>query len=175
MRWDISLSTMFRDYVYIPLGGNRRCTLLTYRNLLIVFLVSGIWHGAAWTFAIWGLLHAAGVMLTRELERSEFYRERFPVVLKRAWVFVYVCFAWIFFRATSLQDALLIVQRIFRAAWDNTQIPALMLALVGLVWAYQMIYESRARSLLRFDVVRVGLATCMLIYLSLCSTSGGTF
>ncbi len=175
MRWHISLSTWFRDYVYIPLGGNRRGTLMTYRNLLIVFVVSGIWHGAAWTFAIWGLLHAAGVMLTRELERSDFYRERFPLVLKRVWVFVYVCFAWIFFRATSLEDSLLIVQRIFKAAWDNPQIPALILALVGLVWIYQMIYESRARSLLRFGAVRVGLATCMLIYLSLCSTSGGAF
>src|SRR5437868_465316 len=79
-RWHISLLSWFRDYVYIPLGGNRRGELLTYRNLFITFLVSGIWHGAAWTFAIWGILHALGVMITRELERSAFYRDRVPKI-----------------------------------------------------------------------------------------------
>jgi len=174
-RWHISLSTWFRDYLYIPLGGNRRGTLATYRNLLIVFVVSGIWHGAAWTFVIWGLLHAIGIMLTRELERSDFYREKVPRVMKQAWVFLFVCFAWIFFRATSLSDAWLIVGRILGFVWGNPQIPALMLALVLLVWLYQFLYESGARGLLRLDVVRVGLAAGMLIYLSLCSTGGGAF
>ena len=84
-RWHISLSTWFRDYVYIPLGGNRGGTFLTYRNLFITFLISGIWHGAAWTFVIWGVLHALGVMLTRELERSAFYRERVPALVKQTW------------------------------------------------------------------------------------------
>jgi D-alanyl-lipoteichoic acid acyltransferase DltB (MBOAT superfamily) len=174
-RWHISLSTWFRDYVYIPLGGNRRGTLFTYRNLFITFLVSGIWHGAAWTFAIWGILHALGVMLTRELERSRFYRERVPAVFKQAWVFAYVCFAWIFFRASSLQDAMLIVQRIFTAAWTAPQLPGLMIALVGSVWLYQFMYESRFRDVLKIGVVRVGLAVCMMLYLCLCSSGGGAF
>jgi D-alanyl-lipoteichoic acid acyltransferase DltB (MBOAT superfamily) len=167
-RWHISLSTWFRDYVYIPLGGSRNGTLRTYRNLFIVFLVSGIWHGAAWTFAVWGVLHAAGVMLTRELERSSFYRERVPTPLKQAWVFLYVCFAWIFFRAASLSDAALIVNRIFTAAWTNPYFPWLMLALVAAVWVYQFVFESRLRPVLRFAPVRVGLAVAMLLYLSLC-------
>ena len=77
-RWHISLSSWFRDYVYIPLGGNRGGKLLTYRNLLITFAVSGIWHGASWTFLIWGLLHGLGVMITRDLERSEFYCRACP-------------------------------------------------------------------------------------------------
>ena len=98
-RWHISLSSWFKDYVYIPLGGNRRGKLLTYRNLLITFAVSGIWHGASWTFLIWGLLHGLGVMITRELERSAFYRQRVPKLAKQAGVFLFVCFAWIFFRA----------------------------------------------------------------------------
>ena len=122
-RWHISLSTWFRNYLYIPLGGNRLGALFTYRNLLIVFLISGIWHGSAWTFAIWGLLHAAGVMLTRELERSKTYREKVPKLLKQAWVFLYVCFAWIFFRASSLSDAALILRRIVTAALDNPHVP----------------------------------------------------
>ena len=174
-RWHISLSTWFRDYVYIPLGGNRRGTLATYRNLFITFLLSGIWHGAAWTFVVWGVLHALGVMLTRELERSAVYRERVPRVVKQVGVFAYVCFAWIFFRAATLPDALLIVRRISTAAWDNPQIPALMLGLIGLVWLYQYTYESRLRSLLQFGFVRVGLAACMVLYLCLCASAGGTF
>jgi D-alanyl-lipoteichoic acid acyltransferase DltB (MBOAT superfamily) len=174
-RWHISLSSWFRDYVYIPLGGNRVSTFFTYRNLFITFLISGIWHGANWTFAIWGMLHAFGVMLTRELERSTFYRERVPDLLKQAWVFVYVCFAWIFFRASSVSDAALIVRRIFHASWSSPQIPALMLMLVGLVWLYQYTYESRLRPVLANGVVRVSLAVGMLIYLCFCSSGGGTF
>ena len=174
-RWHISLSTWFRDYVYIPLGGSRRGTLATYRNLFITFLVSGIWHGANWTFAIWGILHAFGVMLTRELERSAFYRNRVPNVVKQAWVFAYVCFAWIFFRATSLGDAMIIIDRIGRAAWNNPEIPGLMLLLVGLVWLYQFTYESRLRNWLSTSSVRVALAVGMVFYLCLCSSGGGTF
>ena len=126
-RWHISLSSWFRDYVYIPLGGNRCGKLLTYRNLLITFAVSGIWHGASWTFLIWGLLHGLGVTITRELERSAFYRQRVPKLAKQAGVFLFVCFAWIFFRASSLSDAVLIVQRIFTSSWHDPQVPVLML------------------------------------------------
>ncbi len=174
-RWHISLSTWFRDYVYIPLGGSRHGVWTTYRNLLITFLISGVWHGANWTFAIWGLLHGFGVILTRGLERSPFYRDRVPKLLKQAWVFVYVCFAWIFFRATSVSDALLIVDRIFRAAWTNPQVPALMLALVAVVWLYQFACESRLRSVLRLGSVRVALAVGMMLYLCFCSSGGGSF
>src|SRR5213075_2586456 len=125
-RWHISLSTWFRDYVYIPLGGNRQGTLKMYRNLFITFLISGIWHGAAWTFAIWGILHAVGVMITRELERSAFYRERAPKLAKQLATFTFVCFTWIFFRATTLSDALMICGKIFRGAWTDPAIPMLM-------------------------------------------------
>lgn len=174
-RWHISLSSWFRDYVYIPLGGNRGGTFNTYRNLLITFLVSGIWHGAAWTFLIWGALHGLGVMITRELERSALYRDRVPKFLKQAGVFLFVSFAWIFFRAESLADALLIVRRIFTATWQDPQIPVLMLAAVALVWCYEFIYESRFREILQTSVVRVGTAVFMVLYLCLCSSGGGAF
>jgi D-alanyl-lipoteichoic acid acyltransferase DltB (MBOAT superfamily) len=174
-RWHISLSTWFRDYVYIPLGGNRHGTFNTYRNLFITFVLSGLWHGANWTFLIWGALHALGVMGTRELERSPFYRDRVPRLLKQMGVFVFVCFAWIFFRAESLADARLIVGRIFSAAWSSPEIPALMLALVAAVWLYQFVYESRWREVLQSSVVRVGGAALMVIYLFLCSSGGGAF
>ena len=69
-RWHISLSTWFKDYLYFPLGGSRHGKLLTYRNMVITMVVSGIWHGAAWTFVIWGALHALGRCLTRDLEQT---------------------------------------------------------------------------------------------------------
>jgi len=174
-RWHISLSTWFRDYVYIPLGGNRGGTLCTYRNLFLTFFISGIWHGANWTFMIWGALHGLGVLVTRELERSKFYRERVPKLFKQFGVFLFVSFTWIFFRADSLSDALLIVRRIFGAAWQDPQIPALMLLLIGMVWLYEFLYESKVRELLKTRFVRVGVAVGMLVYLCICSSGGGAF
>ena len=174
-RWHISLSTWFRDYVYIPLGGNKNGTFKMYRNLFLTFFISGIWHGAAWTFVIWGTLHALGVMITRELERSDFYRTRVPRLAKQMGVFVFVSFTWIFFRAGSLGDALVIVKRIFTGAWQDSQMPALMLAMVALVWFYQLLYESRWRTLLQTGLVRVGVAVFMVLYLCLCGSGGGAF
>lgn len=174
-RWHISLSTWFRDYVYIPLGGNRGGWFKTYRNLFLTFVISGIWHGANWTFVIWGTLHAVGIITTRELERSGFYRERVPRLVKQIGVFLFVCFAWIFFRANSLADARLIVDRIFTAAWHDPQMPALMLVLVALIWLYQFSYESRFRAILQTGVVRVGAAVFMVLYLCLCASGGGAF
>jgi alginate O-acetyltransferase complex protein AlgI len=174
-RWHISLSSWFRDYVYIPLGGNRWGTLCTYRNLFLTFFISGIWHGANWTFMIWGALHGLGVLVTRELERSQVYRERVPKLFKQFGVFLFVTFTWIFFRADSLGDAWLIVRRIFTGAWQDPQIPALMLLLMGVVWLYEFLYESKARELLKTSLVRVSVAVCMLVYLCLCSSGGGAF
>jgi alginate O-acetyltransferase complex protein AlgI len=174
-RWHISLSSWFRDYVYIPLGGNRGSKLSTYRNLFITFLISGIWHGAAWTFVIWGALHGLGVLVTRELERSAFYRERIPKLSKQVAVFLFVCVTWVFFRAESLSDALFILRRIFTSAWSDPQVPALMIGIVALVWVYEMLFESRFRPILASGVVRVATAAFMLIYLCLCSSGGGAF
>jgi alginate O-acetyltransferase complex protein AlgI len=174
-RWHISLSSWFRDYVYIPLGGNQHGAARTYRNLFLTFFISGIWHGAAWTFVIWGILHAFGVMVTRELERSSWYRERMPKLIKQLAVFAFVCFTWIFFRAGSLSDALFIVRRLFTAAWTDPQMPALMLGLVMLVWLYQFFYESGWRRVLQSGLVRVSLVVFMVLYMCVCSSGGGAF
>jgi D-alanyl-lipoteichoic acid acyltransferase DltB (MBOAT superfamily) len=95
--------------------------------------------------------------------------------VKRTAVFLFVCLAWIFFRAESMPDAWLILSRIFGAAWTDPQMPLLMLALVGVAWAYQFMHESRWQSLLQLAWVRVGLMVGMLIYLCLCSSGGGAF
>ena len=116
-----------------------------------------------------------GVVITRELERSAFYREWVPKLLKQAGVFAFVSFTWIFFRARSLPDALVIVNRVFRAEWRDPQIPTLMIGLVALVWFYQFLLESRFRTLLQAGPVRVGVAVFMVLYLSLCASGGGAF
>ena len=174
-RWHIGLSSWFRDYVYIPLGGNRGGGLATARNLLITFLISGIWHGANWTFVIWGILHGFGVILTRELERSALYREHVPRVLKQLAVFAFVSFTWVFFRADSLTDAWLILRRMVTTPWTDPQIPILMVALIAFVWAYQCLFESRWRPALKLPAVRVGMAVAMVLYLCFCASGGGAF
>ena len=174
-RWHIGLSSWFRDYVYIPLGGNRAGALITYRNLLITFLISGIWHGAAWTFVIWGLLHGLGVVITRELERSAFYRDHIPAAFKQVAVFLFVSFTWVFFRAENLPDALLILRRIGTAGWQNPQIPLLMVTLLLLFWAYEQLSASRFQKWLHTAPARIGTAVFMMLYLLLGSSGGGAF
>jgi D-alanyl-lipoteichoic acid acyltransferase DltB (MBOAT superfamily) len=121
-RWHISLSTWFKDYLYFPLGGNRTTRGRWYRNLLIVFVVSGLWHGANWTFVIWGALHGlylVAALWTKGLRtklRQAIGLSQWPVFDKALKVFItfhLVCFAWIFFRASSMTDALYIVSHLF--------------------------------------------------------------
>ncbi len=172
-RWHISLSTWFRDYVYIPLGGNRHGTAMMYRNIFLTMVISGLWHGAAWTFVIWGALHALATMATRSAERSAWYDFRVPKFAKQLAVFGVVWFAWIFFRAESLSDAWLIVTRIFTSAWTDPAVPLLAMALVALVWLYQFMYESPARRLLDVSVVRIAVVVFMILYLLTVPGSGG--
>lgn len=120
-RWHISLSSWLRDYVYIPLGGNRRGEKTKNRNLLITFLVSGIWHGASWTYIIWGVLHGAIQIaqdglgkIRRKLGIPESADDRFSANLaKQIGTFVIVDVLWIFFRAPSMKSAVIILTRIF--------------------------------------------------------------
>lgn len=103
-RWHMSLSSWFRDYVYIPLGGNRHGQFVTVRNLLIVFFLTGLWHGAAWNFIFWGLFHGAFLMverfgLGRLLEAS-------PALLGRVYTLLAVLIGWVFFRANGLKHGL---------------------------------------------------------------------
>lgn len=172
-RWHISLSTWFRDYVYIPLGGNRHGGWRTYRNLVLTMVISGLWHGAAWTFVIWGALHAIATIATRSAERSEWYRRRVPTLVKQLVVFAIVYFAWIFFRAESLADAGVILQRIFTSGWTDPRFPLLAAALIAAVWLYQWLYESVAWWLVNSPPARVALVVLMIVYLMTIPGGGG--
>lgn len=114
-RWHISLSTWFRDYVYIPLGGNRCGRLRQRCNLLITFLVSGMWHGANWTFAAWGLIHGTA-RLAEDVAGSFLSRirgNRIGKVLMTMLVFVFCNLAWVFFRAETFGDARYVLTHLF--------------------------------------------------------------
>lgn len=172
-RWHISLSTWFRDYVYTPLGGSREGSFITHRNIFLTMVISGLWHGAAWTFVVWGALHGLGVIATRSLERSVFYRDRFPKLTKQAATFAFVSFAWIFFRAPTWDSACLVVTRLFTSGLSDPQFPLIFVILIAAVWVYQFMCESSLRRCLTYGPVRVALVICMLIYLCLFSGAAG--
>ena len=112
-RWHITLSRFFRQCVYIPLGGSRRGMAITCRNIMIVFLLSGLWHGAGWGFILWGVLHGAAMVLQR------LWGERVSLPRPLAWLltFAFVGFAWVFFRAESVGQALALLGGLFHSGW----------------------------------------------------------
>ena len=116
-RWHISLSTWFKDYVYIPIGGNKVLKWRWYFNLWITFLISGIWHGANWTFVLWGAIHGFGLVIENILsyKRSDKF-----LLFKKLWIFSLICLAWIFFRANTISDAFTIIGNILSFDHYNT-------------------------------------------------------
>jgi len=127
-RWHISLSTWLRDYLYIPLGGNRNGERQTYRNLLLTMLLGGLWHGANWTFVVWGALHGGGLGIERKLTRDRAIALGIPKWIKRIFVFHFVCLSWIFFRAASLREAWEMLKGIMVWGW-RPEFPAAFLFL----------------------------------------------
>jgi alginate O-acetyltransferase complex protein AlgI len=107
-RWHVTLSEWFRDYVYIPMGGSRCSKLMTYRNLLFVFLITGFWHGANWTFIVWGLFHGFWLIIDRvqrkNLEPND-HPKGIKLVANRAWILVLIMIGWVVFRSETLSDA----------------------------------------------------------------------
>ncbi len=114
-RWHISLSTWFKDYVYIPLGGNRCSKLRNSFNLIVTFLVSGIWHGADWTYVIWGGIHGIAQVLEKAADGplKKLKSKKTGVFISWLFVFMFCNFAWVFFRASSLHDALYVIGEMF--------------------------------------------------------------
>lgn len=136
-RWHISLSSWLRDYVYIPLGGNRKGTVRTYVNNFLTMLIGGLWHGAAWKFVFWGAMHGAGLAVHKACKP---WLKRVPdnfitVFISWAVTFIYVSLLWVFFRAASFEDSVLIISNIF-VDFHWNQIPQFFEA--RMVWCIMM-------------------------------------
>lgn len=116
-RWHITLTRFFTRYIYIPLGGNRKGNIRTYFNILIVFLVSGIWHGANWTFILWGILHGIANVFTRLIDKNTtlFSKDKPFAVKFIFWLitFIFINFTWVIFRADSVSQAFEFYKQIF--------------------------------------------------------------
>lgn len=128
-RWHISLSTWLRDYLYIPLGGNRLGKLRTYVNLMLTMLLGGLWHGANWTFVIWGGIHGAGLTLERFATRAREIADATGFLARwgrRIVIFHLVCLGWIFFRIPSLSGAWEQLAGLATWRWQPAYLPALI-------------------------------------------------
>ncbi|MFN8356254.1 MAG: MBOAT family O-acyltransferase [Spirosomataceae bacterium] len=139
-RWHISLSTWFRDYLYIPLGGNRVTPYRNYLNFFIVFMISGLWHGAKWTFVIWGSLHGIYLILARWRDANLKLSFSLPTWIQWLSTFVLVMLTWVFFRATGTTYAFQILKKITQIHWNDQLVTPLnatemffSLALIGVM------------------------------------------
>ncbi len=158
-RWHISLSFWFRDYVYIPLGGNRKGTVRMYLNNFLTMLVAGLWHGASWMFVIWGALHGFGLVV------HKFFSRQLGLRIPRCWAgdfvswlitYLYVCFAWSFFRAKNLDVLGTIYRKVAKDFSIDYLLPfwnarsAWTICIVGVMCSYLFTERQYKRMQLRF-------------------------
>lgn len=165
-RWHISLSTWFRDYVYIPLGGSRCSSIKAYKNLIIVFLLTGIWHGASWNFVLWGLYYVIFLIL----ERMFLLRllEKLPVLLQHLYAVVVILFGWILFRAETLHDTFRYIKALFNFQQVgvicrleyNLNLEYIILLIIGIICATPFVYN-----LLKKAEEKTHIADCIYIVL----------
>jgi alginate O-acetyltransferase complex protein AlgI len=159
-RWHISLSTWLRDYLYIPLGGNRKGKRRTYINLMVTMVLGGLWHGAAWTFVVWGTLHGVALAIDKWAGPKIYLPERRGIkrsVEKAAgWLvtMLIVNVAWVLFRSQSFEQALLVLRQMFWIPAGFSWHPPFALLALGVVALLEMIHASRYRNLLTLPADR---------------------
>ena len=130
-RWHISLTNWFREYLYIPLGGNRKGKTRTWINRLIVFFCTGLWHGASWNFVLWGLYHGLFLTIETMLPKSDKSAGFIKKCVKHIYVLLVVCIGFVFFRAETLPKAIVIIQAMFaKPVWD-AQISAATMGIIN--------------------------------------------
>jgi alginate O-acetyltransferase complex protein AlgI len=184
-RWHMSLSRWFRDYVYIPLGGNRHGTAMTYRNLWIVFALVGLWHGANWTFLLWGLYHGTVLVIERRLGWAIAAAEPGRRWARRALTLLIVMLGWVLFRSPNLSTALVFLQHmvipdlagltdVVNASLTHQRLVILLLATLVFLLPAQPItgrYLESVRSR-PATALRVGVMTAGLLYSALLVATG---
>lgn len=163
-RWHISLSSWFRDYVYKPLGGNRTGEFRTGTNIIITMLLSGLWHGAAWNFVLWGFIHGMLHLAGKKLSPLSIIG-RTPLFIKRISVFIILIFTWIFFRAENANDAFIMIERIFTTPLSMPDFPAVMFILIILCYASEWLREYNIIRFTRSPFFKIAASVFMLIYL----------
>lgn len=167
-RWHISLSTWLRDYLYVPLGGNRRGAARTYLNLIVTMILGGLWHGANWTFVAWGTMHGVALALHRALTRGADGKPK-PASAKRfvrgvgVWfTFHFVCAAWVFFRASSFEQAAAMFVRFSEGSTHVANLPWEVVTVlgVGLVshWLPERWFDRAVRTFADLPAPLQGLA-----------------
>lgn len=180
-RWHISLSSWLRDYLYVPLGGNRSSRAATFRNLSATMLLGGLWHGAAWTFVLWGGLHGLYLVVQRLLSPVHRLVDGVGALARRgllglevAAVLVGVFIAWVFFRASDFASAWLVFAQIFSGSYDFAGVQnkfqvAMGIALIGLLVIAEAMAEQPAlrHGFRRARALRVGMAVSLLCLLAL--------
>src|SRR5690606_19306366 len=184
-RWHMSLSRWFRDYVYIPLGGNRAGPRKTYRNLCIVFVLTGFWHGAAWTYLLWGIWHGALLIIERSFGLAEAPAKPVARALRRMLTIVLVIFGWVLFNSADLGSALTMIGHmllpdftgltdVVEEAFTNQRLVILLAAAsIFFLPAHPvtgpLLESSRSTPA---GVLRVGVMTCGLIYAAILVATG---
>ncbi|GAA5510129.1 MBOAT family protein [Novipirellula caenicola] len=146
-RWHMTLSRWLRDYLYIPLGGNRNSTIATYRNLMITMTLGGLWHGAAWTFVLWGMLHGAALCLERAI-RSVTSR-RLPKLLHWGLVMMVVLVGWVLFRSTDIDAAASMLRRLTLPSPGIDWYPPLVIGVLACMAIEHAVWMTRWRRTMR--------------------------
>jgi len=163
-RWHISLSSWFRDYVYKPLGGNRKGEFRTGSNILITMLLSGLWHGAAWNFVLWGFIHGVLHLAGKKLSAFK-VSAAVPLFIKRLFIFIILIFTWIFFRAENAGDAFLMIERIFTTPVTIPDFPPVMLALIILCYVSEWLREYNIIRFTGSALFKISASVFMILYL----------
>ena len=163
-RWHISLSSWFRDYLYIPLGGNRKGEVRETGNTFATMLLSGLWHGASWNFVLWGFMHAAIHTAGKQIGKIKLATKT-PVFIKRIAVFILIIFTWIFFRSESAGDAFTFIERIFTTDLTLPQMPFYMAGLLAVCYLFQWLKEYRRIDFVDNPIFRGAAILLMLAYI----------
>ncbi len=146
-RWHISLSRWLREYLYIPLGGNRASEKKTYQNLIITMGLGGLWHGASWNFITWGLLHGFGLAVEKKYKLDSESGNQWKRIGKIVLVFNFVCFAWIFFRSESFGKSFEVLGQLFNFSKSSTKITPFYLSLFVIGMSFHFFKPLRSFSI----------------------------